>query len=80
MPLTLQASILDKLGTLADQAPEGWSAEEHIERWWPNENLYALHVWVGADELLVFFYPEGTCIHVDSMLLKEAIDRYARKS
>jgi hypothetical protein len=78
LPAAVQSQVLETLGKLAGTPPEKWPGGR-VERWWPGDDLYALHVWVGADELLVFFRPEGGRIRVDSMMLKETIERYSVK-
>jgi hypothetical protein len=79
LPAPTQTSILESLAALAGQPPEQWPARG-VERWWADDNLFALRVWVGPDELLVFFRPQDGHISIDSMLLKETIDRFARQS
>ena len=78
MPAPLQAKALEALGSMAGQSPESWPADE-VERWWPDRNLFAYHFMVGPDELLIFFYPEGRRIHIESMMLKETTDRYSTR-
>ncbi len=79
LPPNVQTDILTTLDHLASQPPERWSSSR-VERWPFEDNLYVLHAWVGVEELLVFFYGKQGFIHIDSMLLKEAVDRYARRS
>jgi hypothetical protein len=81
LSVLVQAKVLEKLGQLAGRPPEQWATEE-VERWWPDDDLFALGVWVGTAELLVFFRPaEGGRVRIESMALKETIERFtARKS
>jgi hypothetical protein len=76
LPVPVQAQVLGTLGALVGQSSEKWPAEP-IERWWPNDDLFALHVWVGPAELLVFFRLEEDRIRIDSMTLKETLERFS---
>jgi hypothetical protein len=73
LPPTVQAHVLDRLRPLAGRPTEDWPPAG-VERW-RSDDLYVLTVSVGSDDLLVFCYPRGEQVHIDSMLLKEAFDR-----
>jgi hypothetical protein len=81
LPAPTQASIRESLGALAGRPPMQWPSRG-VERWWADDDLFALRVWVGPDDLLVFFRPEeGGHICLDNMALKETIERFTgRKS
>jgi hypothetical protein len=77
LPASTRATILGSLGGLAGRPAEQWPAGE-VERWWADDDLYALRARVGPDELLVFFRAEGDRIVVDSLMLQETIDQLGK--
>src|SRR5215468_3907258 len=79
LPASAQSEIVATLAGLAGRPPEAWTRTD-VEPWIPHDGLYALHVMVGPDELLVFFRPEKGRIRIEGMLLKETIDRFARRA
>jgi hypothetical protein len=75
LPAPAQTRIREALARLAERPRDQW-AEEEVEPWRPEEDLFVLHTQVGADHLLVFFRPEEGRIRLLDMVLKETIDRY----
>jgi uncharacterized protein (DUF1778 family) len=75
LPRDAQKQIRRTLDTLAAHPPADWPSGI-VEPWRPAEQIYVLHTLVGLDHLLVLFRPEGDCIRLLHLVLKETIDRY----
>ena len=73
LPGHVKTVVLRTLEPLAGLPPDRWPAR--IKPWRSEENLYVLPVWVDADELFVFIYPNGGRIHVESMLYRALIEQ-----
>lgn len=73
LPAHVKTDILTTLEPLAGVSPDQWPGR--VRSWRPKENLFLLPTWVGPDELYVFLSPEGGRIHIQSMYLRELIDR-----
>jgi hypothetical protein len=74
-PSFAQEYIRRTLEALAGHSTSDWP-QGIVEPWQPTEQIYALHLMVGPDHLLVFFRPEGPDIRLLDLALKEVIDRY----
>jgi hypothetical protein len=75
MPVTDRARVLNALEGLAGQPAEKWPSA--VKRWWPDRDVFTYPIVIEGDEVLVFFYPQNGQIHLDSMTLKEALERYS---
>ncbi len=80
LPAHVKTDILRTLEPLAGLPPERWPAR--IKRWPSEENLYVLPVWVDADELFVFAYPNGSrhADYVGLVVMGRDADRAIRAS
>jgi hypothetical protein len=75
LPPESRTQIQKALASLAGLPSDRWSRDD-VELWRPEENIFALHTYVGPDHLLVLFQPDGQAIRVLHLVLKETIDRY----
>lgn len=78
-PPHVTEEILRALEPLAGLDPANWP-RTRVKRWRNEENLFALPVWNGSDELFVLFSPREGRIHVVDMLYRQVIEQISGRS